>query len=102
MPYHLQKDGRGYVVITTSTGRRHSEKPISKSKAEAQLRLLESIKEKKNPNLTNRINSNSSVSFFPMSESSSLDVLLMEFENSFESVGRTTSNIVNQSEGMYR
>ena len=50
MPYHLQKEGRGYVVITTSTGRRHSEKPISKAKAEAQLRILESkmtIKEKR-------------------------------------------------------
>ena len=47
MPYHLSKEGSGYVVITTSTGRRHSEKPISKAKAEAQLRLLESIKEKR-------------------------------------------------------
>jgi len=47
MPYHIQKDGKGYVVVTTSTGRRHSEKPISKVKAEAQLRVLESIKEKR-------------------------------------------------------
>jgi hypothetical protein len=47
MPYHIIKEGRGYVVLTTSTGRRHSEKPISKAKAEAQLRLLESLKEKK-------------------------------------------------------
>lgn len=47
MPYHIIKEGRGYVVITTSTGRRHSDKPISKAKAEAQLRVLESVKEKK-------------------------------------------------------
>jgi len=47
MPYHIQKEGKGYVVVTTSTGRRHSEKAISKAKAEAQLRLLESIKEKR-------------------------------------------------------
>ena len=47
MPYKMIKEGRGYVVVTTSTGRRHSEKPISKAKAEAQLRVLESIKEKK-------------------------------------------------------
>jgi len=47
MPYHIEKSGKGYVVVTTSTGRRHSEKPISKAKAEAQLRVLESIKEKR-------------------------------------------------------
>jgi len=47
MPYSIIKEGRGYVVVTTSTGRRHSEKPISKAKAEAQLRVLESIKEKR-------------------------------------------------------
>lgn len=47
MPWHLEKSGRGYYVVTTSTGRKHSAKPISKAKAEAQLRVLESIKEKK-------------------------------------------------------
>jgi hypothetical protein len=47
MPYSIIKEGRGYIVVTTSTGRRHSEKPISKAKAEAQLRVLESIKEKR-------------------------------------------------------
>ena len=47
MPYHIQKEGKGYVVVTTSTGRKHSDAPISKAKAEAQLRLLESIKEKR-------------------------------------------------------
>jgi hypothetical protein len=43
MPWHLEKSGRGYFVVTTSTGRKHSEKPISKAKAEAQLRVLESL-----------------------------------------------------------
>jgi len=47
MPYHIVKATGGYFVVTTSTGRKHSEKPISKPKAEAQLRVLESIKEKK-------------------------------------------------------
>jgi hypothetical protein len=47
MPYHLQKSGKGYYVITTSTGRKHSDKPISKAKAEAQMRLLEMIDGKK-------------------------------------------------------
>lgn len=47
MPWHLQKSGKGYYVVTTSTGRKHSLKPISKAKAEAQLRILES-KEKPN------------------------------------------------------
>lgn len=43
----MEKSGRGFFVVTTSTGRRHSDKPISKAKAEAQLRVLESVKEKK-------------------------------------------------------
>lgn len=47
MPYHLEKSGKGYIVVTTSTGRKHSKEPISKVKAEAQLRLLQSIKEKR-------------------------------------------------------
>ena len=46
MPYHIEKSGKGYYVITTSTGRKHSDKPITKLKAEAQLRVLESIKER--------------------------------------------------------
>ena len=47
MPYRIVKATGGYFVETISTGRRHSEKPLSKPKAEAQLRVLESIKEKK-------------------------------------------------------
>ena len=48
MPWNLKRVGHNqYYVVTTSTGRKHSEKPISKAKAEAQLRVLESIKEKK-------------------------------------------------------
>lgn len=49
MPWHIEKSGKGYYVVTTSTGRRHSEKPISEARAKAQLRILESIKEKKPP-----------------------------------------------------
>lgn len=40
MPYHLQKVGRKYQVITTATGEAHSKKPITKKNAEAQLRIL--------------------------------------------------------------
>jgi hypothetical protein len=47
MPYHLQQSGKGYYVITTSTGRKHSDKPISKAKAEAQMRVLEMSDRKK-------------------------------------------------------
>lgn len=49
MPWHLEKSGRGYFVVTTSTGRKHSEKPITKAKAEAQLRILESLPGHKEP-----------------------------------------------------
>ena len=49
MPWHIEKSGKGYFVVTTSTGRRHSEKPISEARAKAQLRILESVKEKKSP-----------------------------------------------------
>lgn len=41
MPWHIEKSGKGYYVVTTSTGRKHSNEPISKKKAEAQLRVLE-------------------------------------------------------------
>jgi len=47
MPYRLVKVKGGYFVETISTGRKHSDKPISKLKAEGQLRVLESIKEGK-------------------------------------------------------
>ena len=47
MPWHLQKSGRGYYVVTTSTGRKHSEKPIPEAKAKAQLRILESLEKEK-------------------------------------------------------
>lgn len=40
MPFHLEKSGRGYYVVTTSTGKKHSLKPITKAKAEAQLKVL--------------------------------------------------------------
>lgn len=44
MPFHLEKVGKNqYYVVTTDTGNRHSHKPISKEKAEAQLRILQHI-----------------------------------------------------------
>ena len=43
MPYKLKAEGMGYKVVNTATGREHSKKPIPKSRAEAQLRLLQAI-----------------------------------------------------------
>ena len=43
MPFHIEKVKGGYYVVTTDTGRKHSNHPISKEKAEAQLRILQHI-----------------------------------------------------------
>ena len=47
MPWRIVKEGKGYFVETISTGRKHSKEPISKSKADAQLRVLEMSENKK-------------------------------------------------------
>jgi len=52
MPYHLElgSDGHSFkgkaIVVNTQTGKHHSLKPIPREKAEAQLRLLESLAKK--------------------------------------------------------
>lgn len=43
MPYEIRKKGTGFVVVNTATGKEHSKKPIPKSRAEKQLRLLQAI-----------------------------------------------------------
>jgi hypothetical protein len=43
MPYSLQKSGRGYYVVNTQTGHRFSSKPLPKSRASAQMRLLYAV-----------------------------------------------------------
>jgi hypothetical protein len=43
MPYELKKKTTGYVVRNTETGKEHSNKPIPKTRAEAQMRLLYAI-----------------------------------------------------------
>jgi hypothetical protein len=40
MPWHIEKAGKGYYVVTTSTGRKHSQKPLTLAKAKAQLAAL--------------------------------------------------------------
>lgn len=40
MPYELKKMKNGYYVVTIETGEKHSKRPLSKAKAEAQLRIL--------------------------------------------------------------
>lgn len=40
MPYNLQKSGGGYKVVSKDTGKTHSNKPLSKGKAKAQMRAL--------------------------------------------------------------
>jgi len=40
VPYKVKKSGSGYKVVSTKTGKTHSRKPLSKKKAEAQMRAL--------------------------------------------------------------
>jgi 2'-5' RNA ligase len=40
VPYRLQREGSGYVVVNSDTGKRHSNKPLPRSRAVAQMRLL--------------------------------------------------------------
>jgi hypothetical protein len=40
MPYALEKSGRGYYVITKETLRKHSNRPLPKKRAMAQMRAL--------------------------------------------------------------
>lgn len=40
MPWHLEKSGNGFKVVTNATGRSHSKKPLPKKRAQAQLRAL--------------------------------------------------------------
>jgi hypothetical protein len=47
MPYVLMKSGAGYKVMNKETGKHYSKKPIPKSNAEAQMRLLELISKRK-------------------------------------------------------
>ena len=47
MPWHLEKSGTGYFVVTTSTGRKHSKAPLPKARAEAQMRALQINADKK-------------------------------------------------------
>lgn len=43
MPYELVKKGTGYIVKNKETGKEHSDKPIPKARAEAQMKLLYGI-----------------------------------------------------------
>ena len=47
MPYKIVKKGNGYVVRNMKTGKEYSNHPIPKSRAEAQMRLLMMIENKK-------------------------------------------------------
>jgi hypothetical protein len=54
MPYHLELGSNGHnfphgkaIVVNTMTGEHHSSHPIALAKAQAQLRLLESIHKQK-------------------------------------------------------
>jgi hypothetical protein len=47
MPWQLVKVDGGYFVETISTGRKHSKEPLTKKKAEAQLKALEINADKK-------------------------------------------------------
>ena len=43
MPYMIKKVKGGYKVVNMETGKEHSKKGIPKSRAEAQMRLLQGI-----------------------------------------------------------
>ena len=48
MPYELKKMKNGYYVVSVETGKKHSKRPMSKAKAEAQLRILLQKQEEEN------------------------------------------------------
>lgn len=43
MPYKLVKVKSGYYVVNKMTGKKHSSHPLPKERAEAQMRVLDSI-----------------------------------------------------------
>lgn len=43
MPYSLERKKSGYVVVNEITGKEYEKNPITKEKASAQLRVLESV-----------------------------------------------------------
>ena len=45
MPYTIERKKSGYIVVNQITGKEYSE-PISKEKAQAQLRILKSVMNK--------------------------------------------------------
>ena len=49
MPYEVVKKGVGYVVKNKDTGKEYSKKPIPKSRAESQMRLLYGIEKGMQP-----------------------------------------------------
>jgi hypothetical protein len=40
MPYHKEKRGRGWVVVSDDTGKAHSNHPLPEHVADAQLKAL--------------------------------------------------------------
>lgn len=49
MPYQLQKSGSGYVVVNPATGRKHSNRPMSRTRAVRQMRALYAAESKSYP-----------------------------------------------------
>lgn len=47
MPYKLKKVVGGYYVVNEKTGKKYSNKPISKKNAESQMRLLYLVENRK-------------------------------------------------------
>ena len=54
MPYKLQKSGKGYYVVNIDTNKKYSNKPIPKSNAEKQIKILNDIYEKELKKLNNK------------------------------------------------
>jgi hypothetical protein len=43
MPYTLKESGKGFYVVTEETGKKHSKKPLPKSRAEKQMAALYAV-----------------------------------------------------------
>ena len=46
MPFEMKKSGSGYYVVNKDTGKKHSKKPIPKTNASKQLKVLNIIEDK--------------------------------------------------------
>jgi hypothetical protein len=56
MPYNIERKKSGYIVVNEITGKEYEKEPISKEKAQAQLRILKSVMNLREKPKTHRLN----------------------------------------------